>query len=183
MTASGQQKQLAKAIKLCKNDTAHLALHELLDLAEQGCNEALFYIGHIYECGAKLVDRDYNKAVVYYNKCIEKLNPIAAYLGLIRVHFESKDENHDCHKSLKYCSHIYGKTNDPEVDYFIGRIYLQDCCIAKDLKKAEEHLRKSWKSGYAPGLLFLGYVEKITGRKLIGLIHRLRAAYLIYKES
>lgn len=171
------------SLSLCKHDTAHLALHELLNLAEQGFNEALFYIGNIYECGAEQVGRDYSKAVTYYNECIEKLNPIAAYLGLIRVHFESKDENHDCQKALKYCNHIYGKIKDPELDYYIGRIYLQNCYINKDLKKAEKHFRKSWESGYALGLLFLGYVEKTTGRKTIGLIHRLRAAYLLYKEK
>jgi len=91
-----------------------MALNELLSLAEEGCNEALSYIGSIYELGGENVDRDYDKAKYYYEKSIQRFGSVAAYLGLVRIHFNSSGSNHDCHKTLRYCETIAESIGHPE---------------------------------------------------------------------
>ncbi|MFZ5698547.1 MAG: tetratricopeptide repeat protein [Pseudomonadota bacterium] len=172
--------RLRKAIDLLGHHTADLALAEFVRLIDQGCDEAFSYAGHIYECGGRNVDRDHEKARFYYERSIERVGSVAAYLGLIRIYYRGLGVERDFCKALKYCKILSEDADHPYANFYIGKMYMEGNCVSQDFDQAKVYFKKAWDGGYVFGLGYLGIAEQKSGRWLRGFWYRVRAGFVAY---
>lgn len=122
-------------------------------LEESQNDTADFILGKEYMNGIH-VEQDIEKAIQYFEKCLEKNNPYAAFkLGKIYL------ENRDVMKGIRYMD-ICAKQGNDIAQYILGMIYLKDEQIEKNVDKAIDYLARSAKQNnrfaqYALGKLFL----------------------------
>ncbi|WP_022949293.1 tetratricopeptide repeat protein [Methylohalobius crimeensis] len=178
-----KDKKLSTAISIFWDHTADSALEAFKRLVDEGYDEAFAFIGAIYEFGGKNVARDYAKAKFYYEQSIERFGAVEAYLGLIRIHYYGLGVERDCCKALEYCTLLSEEANHPLANVYIGRIYMEGCCVDKDIEKSKEFFKKAWKRGYVFGLTYLGIAEQKSGHRLLGWLHRIKAGILAFRIS
>lgn len=175
-----KSEKVQKAIDLFTNDTAGLALTEFNKLIDQGYDEAFSFVGNIYECGGKDVECDYEKARFYYEQSLERTGSVAAYLGLIRIYYYGLGIEKDCCKALEYCSILVEEINHPHANFFIGKMYMEGCCVEQNLDQAKEYFMNAWEQGYVFGLTYIALIEQKSGYKFRAWIKRARAGLTAY---
>lgn len=173
--------RLRNAIADFSKITADEALSEFLALIDLGCDQAFSFVGNIYECGGRNVGRDYAKARFYYEKSVETVGSVAAYLGLIRLYYYGLGVESDYKKAFEYCCNLSEKTDDPYANFYLGRMYMDGCFVAKDLEKAMHYFKRSWGKGYVFGLTYLGICFQKKGRNVRGWVIRMKAGLSAYR--
>lgn len=176
-----ENERLKKAIGLLGSHTADLALAEFVRLIDQGCDDAFSYVGHIYECGGRNVDRDYEKARFYYDQSVERIGSVAAYLGLIRIYYRGLGVDRDFCMAFKYCNILSEDADHPYANFYIGKMYMDGNCVPQNFDKAKVYFKKAWDGGYVFGLGYLGIAEQKSGHWLKGFWYRMRAGALAYR--
>lgn len=171
---------LNQAIGIFSRETADEALVEFMKLVNQGCNEALSFVGNLYECGGRNVERDCSKAKFYYERAVESAGSIAAYLGLVRIYYYGLGVEKDCCRALEYCEVLIREAGHPYASFYVGKIYMEGCCVEKDLNKSKKYFKDSWRQGYVFGLTYLGLVEQESGYKIIGWLYRIKSGIMAY---
>ena len=176
-----ENESIRKAIDLFGRDTADLALAEFKILIDQGYDEAFSLVGNLYECGGRNVECDYAKARFYYEQSVERVGAVAAYLGLIRIYYYGLGVERDCCKAIEYCKFLAKEADHPYANFYIGRMYMEGCCMDKDLERSKEFFKKAWDRGHVFGLTYLGIVEQKTGHRLRGWLYRIKAGILAFR--
>ncbi len=172
--------ELQKAMDLFSRNTADLALAEFTKLIDQGYDEAFSFVGNLYECGGRNVECDYSKAKFYYEQSVERTGAVAGYLGLIRIYYYGLGVERDCCKALEYCTVLSEEVDHPYANFYIGMMYMEGCCVEKDVEKSKEYFKKAWKEGYVFGLTYLGIANQKTGHNLRGWLYRIKAGILAF---
>lgn len=172
--------KILEAIKIFSHDNADIALEAFIKLIDEDCDEAYAFVGAIYEFGGKMVEKDYIKARFYYEQSVERFGAVEAYLGLIRIYYYGLGTSKDCCKVLEYCMILVEDKDDAYANYFIGQLYLDGCCVNKDLIKAKKYFMKAWERGYVFGLTKLGVVEQNIGNNFKGWLLRIKAGFIAY---
>ena len=175
-----KNKKIQEAINVFSQDNFDIALIEFTKLIDEGCDEAFSFVGAIYEFGGNNVDRDYDKARFYYEQSIERYGAVVAYHGLIRMYYYGLGVNKDCCKALEYCNILVEDKDDVYANFLIGKMYMDGCCVDKDLKAAKKYFSKAWEKGYVFGLTYLGFLEQQRGSYIKGLLLRVKAGIMCY---
>lgn len=178
---SSENEKLRKAMELFSHGTADLALAEFTKLIDQGYDEAFSFVGNLYECGGRNIERDYSKAKFYYEQSIERIGAVAAYLGLIRIYYYGLGVERDCCKALEYCTVLAEEADHPYANFYIGKMYMEGCCVKKDIEKSKEFFKKAWERDYVFGLTYLGIANQKSGHKLRGWLYRIKAGILAFR--
>ncbi len=180
---SSENEKLRKAMDLFGRDTADLALAEFMKLIDQGYDEAFSFVGNLYECGGRNVESDYSKARFYYEQSVERVGAVAAYLGLIRIYYYGLGVERDCCKAFEYCTLLLEEADHPYANFYMGKMYMEGCCVDKDIEKSKEFFERAWRSDYVFGLTYLGIAEQKSGHKLLGWLYRIKAGILAFRIS
>lgn len=175
-----KNKKIAEAVEIFGHNTADTALVEFKKLIDEGCDEAFAFVGAIYEYGGKNINHDYVKAKFYYDQSVERFGAVEAYLGLIRIYYYGLGVEKDFCKAFEYCSILVEEKNNPYANFLIGKMYMEGCCVDKDLERSKEYYKKAWENGYVFGLTYLGILEQRMGHKFRGWLMRIKAGFLCF---
>lgn len=178
---SSGDEDLQKAMDLFSHDSADQALAEFVKLIDQGNDEAFSFVGNLYESGGRNVERDYSKAKFYYEQSVERVGAVAAYLGLVRIYYYGLGVERDCCKAFEYCTVLAEEADHPYANFFIGRMYMEGCCVDKNIEKSKEFFKKAWDQDYVFGLTYLGIAEQKSGYMLRGWMCRIKAGILAFR--
>ena len=155
------------------------ALKQFIELIDGGCPEAYAFAGVIYEIGCPGVKKDYEKARFYYERAIEQLVSVEAYLGLGRIYYFGRGVDPDYCKAFEYYDLVAKEAKDNGIAYLmLGRMYQHGQCVEKDLQKAKECYENAWRKGYILGLTDLGLLEQEAGHYFKGWFYRLKAGFI-----
>lgn len=172
-----QEHRLQTAIALfdsCNTLSADL-LREFIALINEGCDEAYYFAGCIYEEGGNGIERDLEKARFYYQKSVDEYGYVEGYLALGRFYYYGIAVAQDFAKSFEYYSSIADKKDNPIVHLMLGKMY---CCgqgVKKNLLTAREHLSRAIAKGNVYAIRQLASLEAEHGNYLKSLWLRLRA--------
>lgn len=156
-------------------------LKEFISLLDEGCEEANFYIGCIYETGEKGIEKDLEKAIFYYSKGIENVGDVESYLALARIYFYGIDGHENFEQSYEYYSLVERESKNGIASFMLGKFFLNGTFVEKDFNKAEELFMNAAGKGYVYGLRNLANLEKLKGNKFKSMYLTLKSAILAIK--
>ena len=143
------EKRLDDAIRRFDSDIHDTeCVKKFIDLVNEGCNEAFYYIGLIYESGSNGVMCDLEKAIFYYQKSIETSGYVESYLSLARIYYHGLSGKSDRKKSLEYYSKVYESTGNPIAAIMLGKIYMDGELVDRDIDRARSLFDQSIEEGY-----------------------------------
>lgn len=154
------------------------ALPKLIQLIDDGYNEAYFLVGCIYELGGRGIQQNYKNAFFYFQKSAETLGLVEAYLGLARCYYFGHGLEVDYGKAFKYYLHVEQQTPNPIAWLMLGQMYRKGQGVARDFDKARQYLTKAADKGYVVALAQLGVLEQELGHTIRGWLLRIKAALM-----
>ena len=169
-----------EAVALVEHKTADQALSRLIHLADEGCIEALSFIGAIYEFGGANVLKDYELARRYYERSVDEFGAVEGYLGLIRIYLKGLGVEKDFFKVRGYAEKLRGATGNPLASFYLGLTFMHDRSGKENLEMARECFREAWGKGYVYGLTYLGIIEQKSGCYVKGFLMRAKAGLLAF---
>lgn len=156
------------------------ALDQTTALINDGYGHAYTLAGIIYEEGGQGVDQDLQKALFYYQKAVDEVGAVEAWLALGRLYYFGKGVSQDYDKAFYYYSVIDEDTENAVADLMLGKMYFEGTGIKKDLIKAREYFEKAIKKGAVFGYTYLSMLEKECGHIFISIFLRVKAGLLAF---
>lgn len=178
-----QDKRLEEAIRLYDSGKFEAALSRTISLIDEGCDEAYYFAGCIYEEGGNGVERDLNKALFYYEKSVDEFGYVEGYLSLGRLYYFGIGVYQDYRKAFEFFSVVAEKKNNGIAQMMLGHMYQHGQGVEKNLMKAREYYQKAWSQDYVFALTHLALLEQECGNYLKAFWLRAKAAYLAFKIS
>ena len=145
-------------------------------LLDEGCEEASFYIGSIYEEGLNGVTKDLEKALFYYERSAEYVGDIESHLALGRIYFYGIGVPTNYERSYECFSLVEKQTGNAIASFMLGKFFMQGILVNKDLLKAEQLFNKAIDKGYTYGIRNMASLEYLKGNKLKSVILTLKSA-------
>ena len=178
------EQRISSALEDHSKGDSSSALNKLLKMIDDGLDEANLYVGAFYEYGCEGVDKDYSKALFYYEKATEKTGDVEAYLALGRMYYYGMGVDTDVCKAKEYCEKVANEANHTGVaELMLGKIYQDGQCVKKDLQKAKEYYKSAISQGYLMGYTHLGSLEIEAGNYIRGWLFRAKAAMLFITSN
>jgi TPR repeat protein len=179
-----QQRRLAAAIDRFYS-SAELAgtLKEFVNLIDQGCADAYFYAGCIYEDGGGGVEQDLDKARFYYQKSIEESGAVEAYLGLAKFYYYGMGVERDYVRAFEYYKIVDEDTGNVLAQLMLGLMYQHGQGVQKDLTRAREYFRRAIDKGNVYAIQHLAFLEEELGNRLKGIWLRIKAGFLAFNVA
>jgi TPR repeat protein len=168
------------AIKAYADGEYSNALKLAISLIDDNYKHAYTLAGMIYEKGGGDVIRNIDNALFYYNKAIEEIGAVEAYLALGRMYYFGKGVTRDFDKAFDYYSTVDKDIDNPVAWIMLGQMYQNGYGTKKNINKAKDYYIRAAKRGYIFGLTFLGLLEQECGRPIKGWYYRLKAGWLAY---
>ncbi len=156
------------------------ALKEFISLIDEGCKDAYFFAGCIYEEGGGGIEKDLEKALFYYQKAIEEAGTVEAYLGLGKFYYYGMGVKQDYAKAFRYYSIVDEDLANPIAQLMLGRMYQHGQGVNKNLKKAREYYYKAIAKGNVYAIQNLAFLEAEEGNRLKSLWLRLKAGLIAF---
>lgn len=97
-----RDKGLEEAIRLYDSGQFAAALTRTISLIDEGCDEAYYFAGCIYEEGGHGVERNLDKARFYYEKSVDEFGYVEGYLALGRLYYFSIGVPQDYRKAFEF---------------------------------------------------------------------------------
>lgn len=160
-----------------------VAFNELKVLAENGKEESYSFLGNIYEHGLNESGPDYERAKYWYEKSLDTVGSVTAYLGLIRIHYYGLGGGEYYRKAFCLSRELSEEKAHPYAYFFIGKMFLHGKGVEKDLGRAFFYFGKSWHKGYVFGMTYMGITAQEQGKWFEGWRCRLRAGCYAYRIS
>lgn len=160
-----------------------VAFHKFDLLANNGVEESYSFLGNMHEFGVSDSGPDYELARYWYEKSLDTVGSVAAYLGLIRIHYYGLGGFKDYRKAFCLSRELSEEKEHPYAYFFIGKMFLHGKGVAKDLDRAFFYFEKSWCKGYVFGLTYMGIAAQKQGKWLKSGWCRLKAAFYAYRIS
>ena len=174
-------RRLAVAMdKFYNSDDLSGALKEFVSLIDEGCKDAYFFAGCIYEEGGGNVAKDLEKALFYYQKAIEEAGTVEAYLGLGKFYYYGMGVKQDYAKAFGYYSIVGEDSDNPIAQLMLGKMYQHGHGVNQDLKKAREYYNKAIAKGVVYAIQNLAFLEAEEGNRLKSLWLRLKAGLIAF---
>ncbi|WP_152208403.1 tetratricopeptide repeat protein [Marinobacter changyiensis] len=176
-------RSLDNAVSNFEKGNLLVAFDELEVLAEEGVEESYSFLGNIYEHGLDEGGPDYERANYWYEKSLDTVGSVAAYLGLIRINYYGLGEFSDYRKAFCLSRELSEEKKHPYAYFFIGKMFLHGKGVEKDLNRAFLYFEKSWCKGYVFGMTYMGITAQEQGKWFKSWRYRLKAACYAYRIS
>lgn len=157
------------------------ALSQCISLIDEGYGHAYTLAGAIYEKGGSGITQDFEKALFYYQKAIDDVGAVEAWLALGRFYYLGKGVKQDYRKAFEKYSIVDEDTDSPVAWLMLGRMYQDGAGIEKDLVKAREYFERAADKGYVFAYTYLGLLEREYGNYLRSIWLRCKAAYMAFQ--
>lgn len=173
--------RLAAAMdKFYNSDDLSGALKEFVNLIDEGCKDAYFFAGCIYEEGGGGVKKDLDKALFYYQKAIEETGAVEAYLGLGKFYYYGMGVRQDYVKAFEHYSVVDKDTDNAIAQLMLGKMYQHGQGVKKDLQKARGYYDRAIAKGNVYAIRNLASLEAEEGNPLKSLWLRLEAGLMAF---
>jgi TPR repeat protein len=150
------------------------ALKKANALIDDGHPAAYWITGCVYE-----VQKEFDKAKLYYEMAIEKNQSDAIYISLARLHVNKCAPWSDYAKAFEYYKLAVErgahKLNKAFANFMLGKMYYLGWSVDVDYKKARQYFEKGWEDGNIIALAYLGRTEEKLGNYFKGIKFRLMA--------
>lgn len=137
------------ALLALKNGKAKEALHEAKALIDAGYLHAYTLAGAICETGGIDLEKNPEHALFYYQKAVDEVGALEAWLALGRIYFFGKGVDPDHQKALYYYSTVYNETRSGIAAMMLARIYSEGEGVQLDRERAVQYLREAIEKGFA----------------------------------
>jgi TPR repeat protein len=179
--------RLDEAAKLCDARQFTAALICLTQLIDEGCDEAYYYAGRIYEEGGNGVQRDLAKAIFYYEKSTQEYGSVEGCLALGRLHYFGIGVVQDYRKAFEWLSRIADKTNNGRghgvAQMMLGEMYAFGHGVQQNFAAAREYFQKAADQGYVFALSALSTLEWKSGNYLKSAKLRIKAIWAAFRVT
>lgn len=176
-----QPRRLAAAMdRFYNSDDLSGALKEFVNLIDEGCKDAYFFAGCIYEEGGGSVEKDLEKARFYYQKAIEETGAVEAYLGLGRFYYYGIGVKQDYAKAIEYYSVVDEDTDNAIAQLMLGKMYQHGYGVKKDFGKARKYYNRAITKGNVYAIQNLALLEAAEGHQVKSLWLRLKAGFMAF---
>lgn len=178
-----RNKSLEEAIGLYDSGQFAAALIRIVALIDEGCDEAYYFAGCIYEEGGRGVERDLDKARFYYEKSVDEFGYVEGYLALGRFYYFGIGVPQDYKKALDLFCVVADKKNNGVAQMMIGQMYAFGHGVQQDSWIAHEYYQKAADQGYVFPLSALSALEWRAGNYLRSVKLRIRAIWMAIRVS
>lgn len=148
---------------------------EFIDLIDNGCKEANYYVDCMYEDGTNGVQKNPAHAFFYYTQSVNGFGYVEGYLTLARLYCHGVGVPQNYEQAFFYYDHVAQKKEHPVACFMLGRMYQYGTGPKKDLKLARAWYLRSIAQGNVYGMLNLANLEFEEGHLLSGLWLRIKA--------
>lgn len=169
------------AIDLFRRGFAAKALSVLQSECDKHDPEVMVIAGSIFEMGGVGLDANPDEAISYYNKAIHHEDIVAAYYGLVRIHYKRRDELKSCSLAKEYCKLLVDECDDPYAMFHLGLMSMRGECGERSLAFARDCFESVWAKGYVFGLTYLAKLDAIEHRWIRSVARRVKAGVLYNK--
>lgn len=152
-----------------------LLIREFSDLLEQGCDEANYFLGCLYEDGGTEVAPNLSQALIYYKKAADDFGYLEAYLALARFFYYGKGVPRSFNEAFRFYSMVDNAKPNAIAKRMLGRMYLFGEGIPQNYDKADAFLSLAAKSGNVYAIRDYAHLQKLMGRPIRHLWLRLKA--------
>ncbi|KAJ2656418.1 hypothetical protein IWW48_005039 [Coemansia sp. RSA 1200] len=138
---------------------AKYAVQLLEKVAEQKNGHAYYRLAQIYSGGLGGIERDYKKAIYWYDK-LEEVGSSAGHscVGLMLSKGEGTADGTPDLKGAMKRFEIGAAKGDTASQYELGRIYIEGTVVAKDLDLGLEYTKLSAEGGHVLSMLILSSI-------------------------
>lgn len=148
---------------------------EFIDLIDNGCKEANYYVGCMYEDGTNGMQKNPAHAFFYYTQSVDGFGYVEGYLALARLYYHGVGVPQNYEQAFAYYDHVAQKKEHPVACFMLGRMYQYGTGPKKNLKLARAWYLRSIAQGNVYGMLNLANLEFEEGRLLRSLWLRIKA--------
>lgn len=177
-----RDQRLEEAVKLCNARRFPAALSRLIQLIDEGCDEAYYYAGCIYEAGGNGVEKDLAKAIFYYEKSTQEYGSVEGCLALGRLYYFGIGVPKDHRKAFDLLTMIADEANNGRghgiAQMMLGQMYGEGLGVQQNIATAREYFKKAANQGYVFSFSALSTLEWRAGNYLKGLGLRIKAIWL-----
>ena len=154
------------------------ALFLFKKLANEGCAPALAEIGNIYELGGGGIERDINRAIIWYQRSIDTIVSPKAHLALGRLYLQSKEK---CDYARAHY-HFSLLTDQRQMGalYGLGLMYDQGLGVERSEDKALEYFQVAAELGHVMAQANISKILLKSGA-FKGLRSWLKVRYVVWK--
>lgn len=178
-----RDKSLEEAIRLYDSGQFAAALTRTISLIDEGCDEAYYLAGCIYEKGGHGVERNLDKARFYYEKSVDEFGYVEGYLALGRLYYFSIGVPQDYQKAFEFFSVVAEKKNNGIAQMMLGQMYAFGHGVQQDFGIAREYFQKAADQGYVFPLSALSALEWRAGNYPQSIRLRIKAIWLAIRVS
>jgi TPR repeat protein len=168
-------------MKLCNARQLPAALSRLIQLIDEGCDEAYYYAGRIYEEGGNGVEKDLAKAIFYYEKSTQEYGSVEGCLALGRLYYFGIGVPQDYQKALHFLTLIADEANNGRghgiAQMMLGQMYAFGHGVQQDFGMARAYFQKAADQGYVFPLSALSALEWRSRNYLKSLGLRIKAVW------
>lgn len=173
-----KKQQYLHALDLYDSGEHKQALELAIDLINNGDEHANTLAGTIYEKGGNYVEQDIDKSIFYYQKAIEEVGALEAWLALGRIYYFGKGVNKDYQQAFYYYSSVDKDLDNGVANLMLGKMYLNGHGVEKDLSQARTYFGKAISLGYVYGYTNMALLEQEKGNSFKSIYLRIKAAFL-----
>lgn len=174
---------LDEAVQLCNAGQLSAALVCLVRLIDEGCDEAYYYAGRIYEEGGKGVEHDLSKALFYYEKAAERRGSVEAAVALGRLYYFGVGVAPNYKKALEFLKIAADDANHAVAQMILGQMYAFGHGVRQSTDIAREYFQKAADQGYVFPLSALSTLEWRSRNYWKSAKLRLKAMWLAIRIS
>jgi TPR repeat protein len=178
---ASNERKFHSALLALKDGRAAQALQEARGLIDAGYLHAYTLAGAICEKGGHDLQRNLEHALFYYQKAVDEVGAVEAWLALGRIHYFGKGVDADHQKSLYYYSTVYDETKSGIAAMMLARLYSEGTGVRLDRKRAFELLREAIEKGFALASTQLAEMELREGQYGKAFVHWLQGIWRAFR--
>ena len=169
------------ALLALSNGDAASALQEAKLLIDAGYPHAYTLAGAIYEKGGDDLAPSAQHAIFYYQKAIDEVGALEAWLALGRIYFFGKGVDPDHQKALHCYSTVYEETKNGLAAMMLARLYTESKSVQANRDRAAEYLRDAIGKGYALASTQLAVQEFREGKYFKAIAHWMQGIWRVIR--
>lgn len=171
------------ALLALRSGKALQALQEAKALIDAGYLHAYTLAGAVCEKGGEDLASNPEHAVFYYQKAVDAVGAVEAWLALGRIYYFGKGVPSNHQKALHCYSTVYKENKSGIAAMMIARLLSEGQGIQPDRNRAKEYLREAIEQGFALAYTQLAGMELNEKRYGKALLHWLQGIWRVLRLS
>jgi TPR repeat protein len=180
LPTTNEQKFNGATLALRDGKAAH-ALQQAKDLIDAGYLHAYTLAGAACEMGGDDLERNLDHARFYYEKAVEEVGAVEAWLSLGRIYYFGRGVDPDHEKALHYYSTVYNETKSGLAGMMLARLYSEGKGIHPDRNRAIGYLEDAIAKGFALASSQLALLEFREGKYGKAIAHWLQGIWRVLR--